>query len=392
MASNQATCPVCQRLSSAPAVYRNRVPVHQNILISTPDEARNIGRGELSLHVCEACGFGWNAAFDPGLLSYGEAYDNTQSCSPCFDAYTDTLVQEILGDPSLRDARFVEVGCGKGAFLRKVVAGAGARAIGWGFDPSYLGPDEELGGRLRFVRTFYDERSAKIGADALFCRHVIEHVADPLALLASVRGALASSPGARVFFETPCLRWILEHQVVWDLFYEHCSLFTGESLAAAFRSTGFRVEQVRHVFGGQYLWLEATLGEEAPSHSAGDLPRLASQFALQEAQLVDKWRVLTQSLREGGGVCVWGAGAKGVSFVNLVDPERVLIDCVVDINRAKQGKYIPGTGHAIVSPSMLEDSSVRTALILNPNYHEEIRRSAGVLAPALQLVNLMQQE
>jgi hypothetical protein len=85
-----------------------------------------------------------------------------------------------------------------------------------------------LEGRLRFQQGFYDATSAKVSADVLICRHVIEHVADPCELLRTFYRS-----NIQIVVETPCLDWILRNQVFWDLFYEHCSLFTSESLARA---------------------------------------------------------------------------------------------------------------------------------------------------------------
>src|SRR5262249_6952815 len=122
------------------------------------------------------------------------------------------------------------------------------------------GPEVELDGRLRFARTFFDG-TANVEADVVLCRHVIEHVVWPLELLRGVRSGLGGWGGPRVFFETPCLEWILRGQVIWDFFYEHCSLFTARSLTTALPRTGFTDVRVRHVFAGQYLWLEARAGE-----------------------------------------------------------------------------------------------------------------------------------
>src|SRR5213078_3046347 len=100
------------------------------------------------------------------------------------------------------------------------------------------------------------EGAVGLPADVVVCRHVIEHIPRPLDLLRAVRQAVAARPHARVCFETPCVEWVLRNQVVWDFFYEHCSLFSAASLATAFRAAGFEVTDVRHVFHGQYLWLE----------------------------------------------------------------------------------------------------------------------------------------
>jgi SAM-dependent methyltransferase len=340
--------------------------------------AQTVERGEMSMLVCEECGFVFNAAFDARKLAYGENYDNTQSCSAYFDKYLNDLVRELVETRGVANADIVEVGCGKGHFLRKLVEYPSARNRGTGFDPSYAGPSTELDGRLKFVNRFYEESSSNVPADFVVCRHVIEHVQDPIGLLRSVRSALRSSLRARVFFETPCVEWILSNKVIWDFFYEHCSLFSATSLTYAFEKSGFSLERVARVFGEQYLWLEARPRLEniaSPQHpDGGEIAELAHHYGAEEIEQRKKWLHRLVELRRNGKVALWGAGAKGVTFANLVDPEVALLDCVVDINPNKQGRYIPGTGHPIVSPSTLSDRAIRSAILMNNNYRDENQR------------------
>lgn len=353
-------------------MQRSQVPVHQNLVVNSQEAARTVTRGELDLVICEDCGFVFNQAFDLSRLSYGEDYDNTQSCSAYFDAYLDGLVQDMVERQGVRNCTIVEVGCGKGHFLKKLVSYPGANNTGYGFDPSYVGPLSDLDGRLQFRANYYDQSCADVGADVVVCRHVIEHVPAPLEILRSVRAALASSPKARVFFETPCVEWILRHRVIWDFFYEHCSLFSAESLGLAFRRAGFAVECVKHIFGGQYLWLEARAADaDATLPAVGEILRLATAYAAEEQKLREAWWVRLHDLSQNGKVALWGAGAKGATFANLVDPNGTLIDCVVDLNPNKQGRFVPGAGHPIVAPSQLPGRGVRNAVLMNPNYREE---------------------
>lgn len=365
-------CPVCENVQLKPFLQRSQVPVHQNLVVNSQEAARTVTRGELDLVVCEACGFVFNQAFDLSRLNYGEDYDNTQSCSAYFDAYLDGLVQDMVERQGVRNCTIVEVGCGKGHFLKKLVNYPGANNRGFGFDPSYVGPLTDLNGRLQFRTCYYDHSCTDITADVVVCRHVIEHVPEPLQILRSVRAALASSPKARVFFETPCVEWILRHRVIWDFFYEHCSLFTAESLGLAFRRTGFAVERVEHIFGGQYLWLEARVADvDETLPATGETVQLAMAYAADEQTLREAWLARLRALGQNGKVALWGAGAKGATFANLVDPDCALIDCVVDLNPNKQGRFIPGTGHPIVAPADLPDRGVCNAVLMNPNYRQE---------------------
>jgi SAM-dependent methyltransferase len=361
--------------------------VHQNLVIKDQAVAVNITRGDLKFVCCDECGFVFNSAFDPSKLSYGAAYDNTQTCSPYFRDYVEAMVRYLVYEKGVRNCRIVEVGCGRGYFLRRLVE-EDVGNTGYGFDPAYVGPEIELDGRLKFERRFYGLDCVDIPADVVICRHVVEHVQDPIALLRLIRQALRTSPNARVFFETPSLEWILRNQVIWDFFYEHCSLFSGNSLATLFETTGFKVESVRHVFGGQYLWVEAMMAEDDTPvvKGPGNIPQLARQFGLWETALRDTWKqkvqqVAAQRSREREKIAIWGAGAKGVTFANLVDPKRELITCVVDLNPQKQGNYLPGTGHPIVDYRELGDLGVTTAILMNPNYREEnqaLLRQAGL--------------
>jgi len=88
------------------------------------------------------------------------------------------------------------------------------------------------------------------------------------------------------------------------------------------------------------------------------------------------WNESLLDLREkyrkllAGSICgIWGAGAKGATFCNIVDPDCEIFSFVVDLTPEKIGKFIPGTGHRIVSYESLRN--VKTVLLMNPNYREE---------------------
>jgi len=376
---NADACPVCKGEDTELFLHRPAVPVHQNLLLSSKQQARAIERGNLRMIVCGDCGFVFNASFDLNLLQYGENYDNNQACSSSFQQHLDALVSLLIDEKKVRGKQLVEVGCGQGDFLRRLVNEGGNSGIG--FDPSYHGSDQMDDGRTHFESRYYDESCTDIPADVVICRHVIEHVPDPVGLLRSVRAAIGDRTDARVYFETPCVDWILDNNVIWDFFYEHCSLFTTASLSSAFQMAGFHVEEVRHVFGGQYLWLEARPVESDVVFSAEPTQSLAQTYGQKEQAMLRQWQQRLEALSEKGKVALWGAGAKGTTFASLIDPECELIDCLVDLNLNKQGKFVAGSGHAIVEPLQLDKRAVGHAILMNPNYrleNEAILNRAGI--------------
>jgi 2-polyprenyl-3-methyl-5-hydroxy-6-metoxy-1,4-benzoquinol methylase len=379
-------CPLCSSNDLESFIHRAQVPVHQNLVMTSAQNAKACNKGDLDFSLCGHCGFLFNQAFDLSVLSYGDSYDNTQSHSQMFERYMDDLVYDLVENQGVRNCTVVEVGCGKGVFLKKLISYPGANNKGIGFDPSYVGDAEFFDGKLKFVKQFYDASCAEVSADVVICRHVIEHVPSPLELLQSVRAAISKRSHARIFFETPCVDWILANKVVWDFFYEHCSLFSKESLSTAFEMTGFQVTDVRHIFEGQYLWLTAVPANDLqPQFSPLLTLDLAQRYKKDEAALLNRLAVLVGRLNQNGGVALWGAGAKGATLAYLLDPNAKTISAVIDVNPNKQGKFLPGSGHPIISPVSLKTLDIQNVVLMNPNYRVEIEQLLSELQITINL-------
>jgi 2-polyprenyl-3-methyl-5-hydroxy-6-metoxy-1,4-benzoquinol methylase len=201
-----------------------------NLLMESQEAARQVPRGDLLLTVCITCGFVFNSAFE-ACRRYNERYDNSQAHAPTFERYVSHLASYLLKNPQIQHGHIVEIGCGDGAFLRRLIE-LGCSNTGTGFDPAYRGPTSALDGRLQFVPCYYDETCGNLAADALICRHVIEHIHRPIPFLRLLHQAVATSPHAHVFFETPDITWIFQQRVMWDLYYEHCVRPVQPKLAA----------------------------------------------------------------------------------------------------------------------------------------------------------------
>jgi SAM-dependent methyltransferase len=380
-------CPVCEAETVEHFAEIFQVPVFCNVLWTTRDEAVNVPRADLRLGFCRTCGHIHNSAFDPSLIEYTPAYENALDFSPRFRQYVDELSDHLLEKYHLYEKTIIEIGCGKGDFLRMLCRKG--RSKGIGFDPSYeLGLSAEGEADITIIQDLYTERDAHHEADFICCRHVLEHVQHPTGFMSLVRRTLGERRDSAVFFEVPNVRSILQDGAVWDLIYEHCSYFSSTSLAYLFRRCGFAVCDASEAFGGQYLCIEALPGKvEGRSHSgASELTKMTREiqaFARGHERKIEAWRLAIEEIGQSEQrAVIWGAGSKGVTLSNVLNAQEY-VEHVVDINPRKQGMYVSGTGQQIMPPAFLQSYRPDVIILTNPIYEDEIRahtRSLG-LAP-----------
>jgi SAM-dependent methyltransferase len=368
------SCPVCGRRDLTPVLALAGVPVFCNVAWATREEALAAPRGDISLRFCGHCGMIHNAAFDPQLLRYSPGYENSLHFSPAFREFARALAERLMARYDVLGKRIVDIGCGKGEFLELLCSDAtGNRGVG--FDPSYAGQAREDGERLTFVRDYYSETHAATPADLICCRHVLEHLEAPRELLSTLAGT-----SAVVYFEVPDGDYMLREVAGWDVIYEHASYFTASALRYLFEDFGFEALDVGSSFGGQYLYLEAARAGNgrAPREPVGavtQLGPLVDRFARLYAEKVEAWAGRLAELdAQGRRIAVWGAGSKGVTFLNVV-PGAGGIDLVIDVNERKQGRFVPGTGHEIQGHEAVRDHAPDVVLVMNRLYVREIRRT-----------------
>jgi SAM-dependent methyltransferase len=372
------SCPICDGDSLAALFERHRVPTVLNRLYAGCSRARHAFTGQLDIVVCRSCGFAFNRRFNPSLVTYDTDYENDQGSSPAFAAYVSAMADRVLRSLDGRDSlEILEIGCGQGGFLRALVErSAGRIATAIGCDPAWRSPPPPA--PIRIERRIFDStlmRHAAIQVDAVVSRHVIEHVPEPLHFLREIRKALPASWNGPLFLETPSLEWILRNSISYDFFYEHCSYFSAPALQYALARAGFRPRIIEPVFGGQYYWVEAE-GSESQAPELPEVEELIDLTAIYKTQTDDtisRWQVRLPQLRAHGGVAIWGAGAKGITLANAIDPTAQWITCLIDINPAKQDRFTPMSAHYVCSPLQAAQRGVATVIVANPNYRSEVK-------------------
>ncbi len=361
-----------------PILEAPAIPAHVCSYWPTRDEALDCPRGDMTLFFCTRCGFMQNTTFDEAVAEYTGAYENSLHCSEFFQGYIAEFADQIL---ERHDAKggVLEIGCGNGEFLSLLCERGQGHGIG--FDPSYEPglPETSPDGRLRFVREYYDSSHKDVEAGLVICRQVLEHIPDPGAFLRGLRATIGERD-TKVVFEVPNFAHALKNLALWDVVYEHPNYFSPGTLARIFAEAGFDVHGTWETYASQFIALDASPSKNAVGsipEGLFDLDALSQDvagFKRAYEERVGGWsRRLAHEAKAGRRVVVWGAGARGVTFLNLADRERV-IEMVVDINDKKHGKHVVGTGQKVVPPSALVDSPPDVVIVMNPIYKEEIAR------------------
>lgn len=373
--SGGVACPICGSASGDVAFELGPLPVPAHRPFGVPREARACPRGRVRLAVCQRCGHGWNDAFGEAGISYEGGYENSLMHSGVYRRHAARWVRSLVQRLGVRRCLVAEVGCGDGEFLRAVVLGGQNRGLG--IDPSMEGPRHGPG-PIRWRRGAFGVAS-RFRADALVARHVLEHVASPRDFLrAARRCVLGARPGV-LFLEVPNFGRMMRDGFPWDLIVEHASWFTSTSLRWALRASGFRPLFVRESFGGQFLVAAAV-----PAGPRGGTPGAAAwgqptgmrgssrSFRRRALAAIGRWRRRVAKAR--GKWILWGAGSKGLVFLNLIDPHRRVFACAIDVNPAKQGRFIAGTGHRILGPEALAVARPEAVVVANALYRGEVAR------------------
>lgn len=103
-------------------LYRaEQLPVFQNRMFATAEEARACTKGDICLVQDMRTGLIFNQAFEPELMQYDEHYQNEQAVSSIFRAHLQNVAQII--EQHFAAHSLIEVGCGKGYFLEHLQAG-----------------------------------------------------------------------------------------------------------------------------------------------------------------------------------------------------------------------------------------------------------------------------
>ena len=390
-----SNCPICGSIETRGFFELNDMPANIGVLWQSRTSAMNCSRGKINLIFCRSCGIIWNRNFDGSILEYSEAYDNSLHFSAVYQEYALSQARHIIDRYNIKGKTVIEVGCGKGDFLMMLCDIGKNKGVG--FDVSYESReiDDELAGRITFVKDFYTEKYRYYQGSLICSRYVLEHIEQPVEFLSSIYRSIGERSDTMVYFEVPNVYLIIEKMSIWDIIYEHCLYFSPGSLANLFETCGFLVQDVSETYENQFVTIEATLPDSNQeiinydrSRDFNKAARLVDRFSKTSKERLESWQnKIQQYYGKNQKMIVWGAGAKGVGFLNLLKISDV-IPYIVDINPNKHGKFVAGTGQKIVPPNFVKEYNPDVVIIMNPVYKDEIKQNINQMGCDVEVMTV----
>jgi C-methyltransferase C-terminal domain/Putative zinc binding domain/Methyltransferase domain len=345
----------------------------------------------LRVLVCESCWLVQTedfAGFDD-MFSAEYAY---------FSSFSSTMLAHVKQYSQEMTARFglnasscvVEVASNDGYLLKNFKA-AGIPCYGVEPTASTAKAAREIG--IESIEEFFGKKLANRlvsegrQADLTAANNVLAHVPDINDFVSGFT-LLLKDQGVSTF-EFPHLLNLVDKAQFDTIYHEHFSYLSLTAVNTIFKANGlsvFDVEEIATHGGSLRVFAQkSSTGKHALS------PRVAAMLAREEALGMktaayygktqadavkikrDLLQFLLNAQEEGKTVAAYGAAAKGNTLLNYAGVRDDLVQFVIDLNPAKQNKFMPGSRIPMVGADVLDSAKPDYMLILPWNLEVEIK-------------------
>lgn len=344
----------------------------------------------LRLLVCEQCWLVQTEDHAGREQLFSEDYAYFSSYSSSWLAHARTYVQAMKARYALGPASCVAEVAANDGYLLQYVRDAGIPC--YGVEPTASTAAAARARGIEIVECFFGVALARElaaqgrQADLMAANNVLAHVPDINDFVAGF--ALLLKPQGVATFEFPhLLRMVLDCQFD-TAYHEHYSYLSLTAVQRIFAHNGLQVFDVEELstHGGS-LRVHAQRADHGarPVSTAVQALLLREQDAgmtspafyggFQSKAVRIKHELLTfllQARREGLKVAAYGAAAKGNTLLNFAGVRPDLLPYVVDLNPAKQRRFMPGSRIPIVGEEHLRRDRPDRVLILPWNLRTEI--------------------
>ena len=360
-------CPIC--LSSEVEIFFSlkNSPLLQNVLFETEAEAKSIERVNVNFMFCQNCRFVFNPEFHESKIDYTEKYNNNQMASGKYQQYIDELSDTVIQECNLNsESRILEIGCGNGYFLSQLQKKLHNQNV-VGYDPAYNGQYDMSG----FINKSYFHAKEGESFHLIIMRHVFEALLNFNEVLSTVASAM--NENTKLFIETPNLDYIIEHKDFSLMYHEVARYYSARAIQCLLTQYGVEIQQVHLLFNGNNLGIFA--------YKRPDVSTLR--------EISNKLEGFKKVVSQHKRVLVWGVSGRAISILTHLGWDKEYVQFGVDIDKDKQGKFIPVTGQLILSPEQAISFGADLIIVANANYLDEIKNTLSFKGKFLTLEEIV---
>lgn len=342
-----------------------------NELYKSRDSAKKAERFPLELVMCESCRHvQLRQIVDPKRLFDNYVYKS--GTSSFFRKHFKDLANSIAIKYNKKNGYVLEVGSNDGILLDELTS-HGIRCIGVEPSSSLVAECNNRG--LEVFEAYFEDKFTdfllmKYGnASLVVGNNVFAHIQELKRAFENVYKVL-DSDGVFIF-EVAHLKNILTDGIFDTIYHEHMSYHSAYSMEKFANSTGFKlfdIEKISPHGGSLRFFLTKNLGKNiTPSvekiiqeeielglHNENILTKIEGNIVRikAESQRIIDYLTKNQHCKLIG----YGAPAKVVTFLAQVELEEIEIIGIIDDNKNKQEKYLPGSGIRIMSMEIMKKS------------------------------------
>ncbi|WP_432626487.1 methyltransferase domain-containing protein [Brotaphodocola sp.] len=342
---------------------------------------------DLDLYQCPSCGL---VQFDCEPVSYYRDVIRAGGFSTTMTGLRRKQYRHLIETYGLEGKRFLEVGCGRGEFL-KVLTEFPVKAYGMEHKADLVEIAKKDG--LSVWQEFPETKDQVFAGyeeapyDVFLSFNFLEHQPRPDVMLQAIRHNLAEDGMGLV--TVPSLEYILEKGSYYELIRDHIAYYSFGTLRALLENNGFEVLEeeminrdtismvVRKV--SDQRWMELRSKERDGENK--EIENVIEAVSMQP--LLDGYRQVSSDLdalrerlkAENKRFAVWGASHQGFTLLSTLHMEEYT-SYIIDSAPFKQGRFAPSSHIPIVAPDHFQEEPVDVILIVAPGYSDEI---AGII-------------
>lgn len=227
----------------------------------------------------------------------------------------------------------------------------------------------------KIVCGFWDKHSIKElkhdQFDIAVSQNAFAHIPDPVKYLELLKPLMKDE--GLFFIQTSQADMVLNGEFD-TIYHEHISFYCIQSMKALAKRAGWHlIDAVKTpIHGTSYVFVLSPTYKR-PKHVKN---LIAMEAKLQDPATYENWALEVTVLKEsliktcadykkmGYRLIGYGAAAKGMTLINYTN---LPLECIIDDNPLKQGKFTPGQGIPIVSSDFLDRSGVFNLTQLGEN-------------------------